>query len=1181
MCFLDIIGPANGSTEVDSEAPITGTGTPCCEAELTIDGAFVGRVPIDQSGRWVYQPPVPWTAGVHCARTVLRCPGDDCANPLEDTTCFEVPGITITGPEDGGGADPEDPVTGTGEPGCEAELFVDGVSVGRVPIDANGDWVYEPNPPWTQGRHCVRAVLRCPGDTNPNPPQDDTCFDVTYPACPPPPIDLPEMNEVLASSRPSIAGRGIPNSQVQVCVYNSSGAIVFCETTALFEDGEWGVQPPSDLPDGTYTVVATQLGGLCIPSDASRAFSIFTVDTSFLNVNLISLVRGSVLRKVDMVMTGTASPSTTLSIYYLLLTPGQPTPTEAEVIGYSNPTTLTDGNAVRGQFTRSLSGVTQTFPFTLTGKENITPLALETGVMDGYNYDIYVVGVTTEGRGTGVLTLFQSAIGMPFASGNGVAGDPFFVRMCTPAEMAFYPDQTQGNPGNRAGVTENARILDNIEGMQALYDQTGGVHGMPDSLALAYSLDGSFDLVNYMPAWNGNGWRPIGNVDAGLVSLPLSGEHVFTGVADTPPGGAVIGNLTINANATPQSPVLVRGLFGQVRGVSLERFILANALSEAMFTGVADTSLTGKIGTLVGYMQGGVIRDITLDLGRASGGRAGTGSNIGYVGGMAGVLEGAITVERINAAELVTAEITPLSVNAGGLIGLLNQAGANALVSDVFIAQAEVTGYQNQGGLIGYVSAGINWMDKIQISTGSFSFFASNCGGMIGMFACSAPSSMSNMDILQIQINAPNPQTTATHQGGLIGFSRLTAPLSLMNSQVISGTIYGNNRIGGAFGTVELRAGGSRFEAISCAADVIGRAASMGGVAGAMVIMAADATTDIVNCVCSAATVSAMATSGAAGTSGGFVGYLSLSGFSPYPTTPVVFLADCASSANVVTSGQECGGFVGRTSGAQYLRCRATGSVNGNVWLGGFNGNTDAPAPADPLNPSLQFVLCQARGDVSSASGSTGVTDGIGGFSGACTYGLIDRCFATGNVTNATATQNGGLMGVSNNASVIRDSYATGSVTTNAAIDGALLGIGRGVTVTRCYASGSVQGAQIVGGIAGQMDNAGASVAGVSNSIALGSSVVATNANGAVHRICGQLGAGAGLSQNRANQFMALTSGGVPVAPVDNPNGLDGQGFDPTDVLAAITTLGWDTTTVWDTATIATLGRPTLMGNPE
>ncbi len=1174
---IHITSPQNGGS-VNPGAPVIGTGEPGCEVELYRDGIFVGRVFIDPSGRWVYQPPVPWETGTHCVRAILRC-ACACPPPLEDTSCFEVPGIQITGPEDGGSADPEDPVTGTGEPGCEAELFVDGVSVGRVPIDANGNWIYEPNPPWTQGRHCVLAVLRCPAGNDPNPPRDETCFDVIYPACPPPPIDLPELNEVIASSRPSIAGRGIPGSQVLVCVQNSLGATVFCETAALFEDGEWGVQTPTDLPDGTYTVVATQLGALCNPTDASRTFSIFTVDTSFLNVNLISLVRGPVFRTVDMVMTGSASPDTTLSIYYLLLTPGEPVPTAEEVIGYSDPVPLTTGNAVRGRFARALTAATQTFPFTLTGKENITPLPMETGVMDGFNYNVYVVGVTSEGRSTGVLTLFESAIGMPFATGNGIAGDPFFVRMCTPAEMAFYPDLTQGYPGNRAGVTENARILDNIEGMQVLYDQTGGVHGMPDSLSLTYSLDSAFDLANYSSAWGGNGWRPIGNVDIGLITPPLSGEHVFTGIAGTPQGGTVIDNLTINAAAAPQNPVLVRGLFGQVRGVILERLTLTNAFSEALFTGFADPAQTGRIGTLVGYMQGGAIRDITLTPGRASGGRSGTGSNIGYIGGMAGVLEGAVTVERINAMRLVTAELTSFSVNAGGLIGLLNQAGATAAVSDVTVTESEVTGSQNQGGVIGLVSAGLNQMSNVLVGTGIFRFFAANCGGIIGMFACSAPSNLTNLVVTQIQINEPNPPATAAHQGGLIGFTSLTAPLTMSGGGVQSGAIFGNNRLGGAFGTIEVRTGGSSYANINCGVDVTGRAASMGGVIGAMQAMTGGGSTNVTNCHSSASAIAANGPS-SAGVSGGFAGHIGLQNITPIPTTPIMFVTDCSATANVTATTQEVGGFVGRTSGARYLRCRASGNAQAAVRIGGFNGNTDAPAPADPQNPSLQFFQCQARGNVTSTGGA-GSGNGTGGFSGNCAYGLIDQCFATGNVIVNAQSEVGSMVGLCANPTVIRDSYAIGNSSGSGVQYGALLGHGFGAIVSRCYASGSVTGASAVAGLAGALENNAVGAASMQSSIALGPSAVATNAGGVVHRVCGQLVNGATLAQNYASSAMTLLSGGVPVTPISDPNGLDGQSMDPSSLLAVITSLGWNTVSVWNTATIGTLGRPTLIANPE
>ncbi len=1174
----------DGSVDVDPGDPVTGVGTPNCEAELYIDGVFVGRVPIDPSGRWFYQPPLPWTAGRHCARAILRCAGDTSAFPPEDTTCFEVPGIVITGPEDGGSTDPEDPVTGTGEPECEAEIFVDGVSVGRVPIDQFGNWIYNPDPYWTQGEHCVTAVLRCPDDMRPDPPQDTTCFDVVYPACPPPPIDMPELNEVIASSRPSIAGRGIPYSQVQVCVRNSLNATVFCETTQLFADGEWGVQSPQDLPDGTYTVVATQLGGPCLPTSDSSAFSIFTINTDGLNVNLISLTRGPTFRTVDMVMSGASSPDTTLSIYYLLLTPGQPIPTEAEVVGYNDAAALTTGNAVRGQFTRTLVGAPTNFPFTLTGKENIASLPLETGVMDGFNYDIYVVGVTTSGHSTGVLTLFQSAVGMPFASGNGVAIDPFFVRMCTPAEMSFYPDLTGGNPGNRAGVTENARILDNIEGMQALYDQTGGVHGMPDSLSLAYNMDAAFDLANYAPAWDGNGWRPIGNVDAALSGAPLSGPHIFTGTAQTAPSGTTVSNLRINATAAPANPVLVRGLFGQTQNVTLSMFTLPDPAVFASVTGSTSGTQTAKIGALVGYAVGGQITAITIGTVSVTAGRAAAGSNTVYAGGLVGVAQGVTIVSSVTVSSAALTEATAQATVMGGLIGQLNQAGVSSSLIGVQEGQVSLNAYQTLGGVVGEISNGISHMDTISVNNVTLTHTGFRVGGIIGTLIANSASTLQNMTVGQIQMGPTNPPTTAGYAGGLIGNITQTAPCTVQDCEVNAGLIYSGGRVGGAFGSLNVSAAGFVIRNVGTAADTRPNNGPAGGFIGRIDINTAIASALLVDsCRVTAATLTVTSTNTSSAFVGGFVGFLSPGSGASGATTLVLAFVDCATSAAVSHPyGTNTGGFVGSAALSSYLRCRATGGVTARQNVGGFCGNGAGNSViTEPSLSSLQFTLCQARGNTASTDTALIANVATGGFAGALAYALIDRCFATGNAATARDDNVAGLVAQSAHRLAVLDSYAVGTVASPSDTAGGLVGSGVGTRIERCYAAGPVSTGTGAGGLVAVLNNDGSETGRLSASFALNPSVAAASAGGRAHRVCATLGAGAQLASNYALNTMTLTAGGTPVVPVSNPNGLDGQDMAQSDLSALLTVQGFDTTNVWDTSTIATLGRPTLMGNPE
>ncbi len=1184
---IRITRPVNGGSSGPMDQ-ITGMGTPYCSVALYIDGVYMACIPIDAGGNWNYQPTLPLSAGYHCVRAVLCCPCKNKKNLADDNVCFTVgedPGIQITGPDDGGEADPGDPVTGTGEPGCEAELFIDGVSVGRVPIDQAGNWIYQPPVPWPGGRHCVRAVLRCPDSLDPEPPEDISCFNVPIPPCVAPNIDVPADLAIIPANQPSITGRGIPDSTVSVCLQDSMGTTLFCQNTHVYDDGEWGIQSPIMLPDGTYTVVATQLGINCTPADAYRTFSVFTVDTSFFAVNLVSLRRGQVFRTVDTVLTTDSAVPHTMNIYYLLLVPGLPIPTADEIVAYNDSSTLSIGDAVRGRFTVNIGAGLTTLPFSLTGKENIIPLMLETGVMDGFNYDIYVT-VSIDGGLTlsGVLSVFESAIGMPFASGNGTLIDPFVVRMCTPAEMAFYPDLTAGNPGNRAGVTENARILDNIEGMQTLYDQTSSVHGMPDSLSLSYSFASAFDLANYVSAWSGNGWRPIGNIDSAFNGTPLSGLHIFSGVAKTAPGGTTINNLHISANGTVQDPVLVRGLFGQTQNVLLSGFILTNPIIAAMITGSASTILTGKIGSLAGYAVGGQISDITVNSVTIGAGRATSGSNTVYAGGMIGIGQALSSISNISLTQANLSEFTTQATVMGGLIGRLDQAGTSTILQNVQVAQSSVTSHQTLGGVIGEINNGISLFSNVTVGSVSLTHTGFRVGGIIGNLIANATSSLQNISVNNIQMGPANPPTTTGYAGGLIGQIVQTAPCIVQNSEVLGGTINSGGRVGGAFGSLNVGAAGFLISNVTTAANTFPNNGPAGGFIGRVDINTSLSAALLVdNCHVTASTLSVTSTNTSSAYVGGFVGYNSPLGGSSGATTPVLTFMDCSTTVTVSHPlGESTGGFVGSAALSRYLRCISRGNVTGRQNVGGFCGNgAGVTSIVDSNFATLQFVLCQARGNVNSTDTSVIANVATGGFGGSIAYALIDRCFATGNAAASIDDVVAGLVALSTHRLLIRDSYALGAASTTNNVAGGLAGSGTGSKIERCYATGSVSCNSGAGGLISSLVNDGAEVGSLAMSFALNPSVAATNPGGTAHRVCSSLGSGAQLVSNYALNTMSLTVGGVPVTPVDDPNGRDGQGTSQSNLLTLITALGWDTTNVWDTSTVATLGRPTLFENPE
>jgi len=158
------------------------------------------------------------------------------------------------------------------------------------------------------------------------------------------------------------------------------------------------------------------------------------------------------------------------------------------------------------------------------------------------------------------------------------------------------------------------------------------------------------------------------------------------------------------------------------------------------------------------------------------------------------------------------------------------------------------------------------------------------------------------------------------------------------------------------------------------------------------------------------------------------------------------------------------GGLVGTNSGS-LVDCHAKGSVilnepiPGKAEIGGLAGE----------NQQLGTIA------LSSASGSVSGPVEVGGLVGD-NAGSITQSFASSDVTSVFArggTSLGGLVGVSQYASAVSDSYSTGSVTKGRDAHGdagGLLGAGAGTFATS-YATGKVSGKHRLGGFAGAVTN--------------------------------------------------------------------------------------------------------------
>jgi len=153
----------------------------------------------------------------------------------------------------------------------------------------------------------------------------------------------------------------------------------------------------------------------------------------------------------------------------------------------------------------------------------------------------------------------------------------------------------------------------------------------------------------------------------------------------------------------------------------------------------------------------------------------------------------------------------------------------------------------------------------------------------------------------------------------------------------------------------------------------------------------------------------------------------------------------------------------------------------------------------------------------------------VGGFVGYNNGGSITKCYATGTIQGGSAV--GGFVGENNTGSDITKSYSTGNVTASSSSSGGFVGYNYKGTVSECYSRGDVSGTARVGGFIGFNRRAGAVV---SNCYSFGE--VTGNVGGHVGGFCGrnyQTGAtieycySTGVCNDKG--FMGASYNGTPV----------------------------------------------------
>ena len=326
---------------------------------------------------------------------------------------------------------------------------------------------------------------------------------------------------------------------------------------------------------------------------------------------------------------------------------------------------------------------------------------------------------------------------------------------------------------------------------------------------------------------------------------------------------------------------------------------------------------------------------------------------------------------------------------------------------------------------------------------------SSNEGGFNGMFS-TLTGTVKNVQFEAVEIDGGSGEN-GNFNGAVAGFNDGG---TVENCVVLSGTISGYESTGALVGW-----NSGEIKNCKSAATVNGSSYNTGGIAGY------NAAT-ITGCEY-AATVN-----GSAGNTGGIAGYNEGT------------ISDSTNTGNVDSAGWFVGGIVGlNADGSSISGCNASGDVTAEYEeVGGIVGRNNGTI----RNSSFTGNKVQGAYDVGGIVGSNTLEDGM------ANSVIVEACHSTG-VVISNGMDAGGIAGKNMSASVIaRYSTANvqgsgdnigGVVGTNGQIYGStVLGV-----IDTCYATGNITGGRFVGGVAGRNGHSNDNQASVNACYATGS----------------------------------------------------------------------------------------------
>ncbi len=248
------------------EATITGTGEPNSEVEVVVDGEVVGTAPVDADGKWSFSLPTFDPGDYDFSVRSLDADGNVVAEAEPSSFSWPDFGLSLPSlslpklslPSFGALSGGATALNGTGEPGTEVEIVVDGKVVGTAPVDADGNWTFD-LPLADPGDYEI-SFRNVDADGNLLSQSATTLAQITAAGdlemTVIPTLALAE-SEVVAGETVMLSGTGTPNSEVEVVV---DGEVV--GTVPVDAEGNWAFDLSlADAGDYEITVQSATADG--------------------------------------------------------------------------------------------------------------------------------------------------------------------------------------------------------------------------------------------------------------------------------------------------------------------------------------------------------------------------------------------------------------------------------------------------------------------------------------------------------------------------------------------------------------------------------------------------------------------------------------------------------------------------------------------------------------------------------------------------------------------------------------------------------------------------------------------------------------------------------------------------------------------------------------------------------